>query len=453
MMRFKTRTKETGQALVLIAMLIVILLAALGLAIDGGGMFLLWRDAQNAVDTSAMQAAFAYCTSNESFATAQDTGLRAAKTNGFDNLAELSPDVPNWVTIVQNPTGRVPAGVNGNGVFLVTIRAQKPAYFIQLVYGGPLEISVDAIGACNPGGNLIYDGYSMFAMATNEDCWGGDVAANSAHSQISNNGARQDYYGPLYSNGNASAGGSSSGMTFHEGATVSYAYQIDDSKWVNNTGTASVGKQQSAITDKSVFPALFTYDQFAPGGEVWEAIELTDPSMNNYVNGFKDFADDTVEGLWVVNGDIEFGKTQIGPAGATFVATGQIRTKGNTNGMGMFWHPYTGNSTTNKLLMFSTQTVAGCDTTPAKASIAFNGSNMIGFGILYAPNSSITLTGSDKAWCGAIIGQAVDMSGADTVIFGQSIPMTLPNTSPYYPYRGYNCDFIDNTPANYFIGE
>jgi Flp pilus assembly protein TadG len=101
MLRFKTRTKETGQALVLIAMLVVILLAFLGLAIDGGGMFLLWRDAQNAVDTAALQAAFSYCTSNKDFQAAVDAGLNAANANGFNNNA-----LDNWVTVEPAPAAR-----------------------------------------------------------------------------------------------------------------------------------------------------------------------------------------------------------------------------------------------------------------------------------------------------------------------------------------------------------
>src|SRR5688572_15520258 len=106
MLKFKARAKETGQALVLIAMLIVILLAFLGLAIDGVGMFLLWRDAQNAVDTAALQAAFAYCTSNKDFDSAVEAGINAADANGFDNNG-----VDNWVTVVPAPSSRRPSNI------------------------------------------------------------------------------------------------------------------------------------------------------------------------------------------------------------------------------------------------------------------------------------------------------------------------------------------------------
>ncbi len=52
--------KQSGQAIVLIAVLLTALIGALGLAIDGGGMYLLYRDAQNAVDAAALTSAYAY---------------------------------------------------------------------------------------------------------------------------------------------------------------------------------------------------------------------------------------------------------------------------------------------------------------------------------------------------------------------------------------------------------
>ncbi len=57
--------KESGQAIVLVALLMVALLAGAGLAIDGGGLYFLYRDARNATDSAALAAAYTLCTNPE----------------------------------------------------------------------------------------------------------------------------------------------------------------------------------------------------------------------------------------------------------------------------------------------------------------------------------------------------------------------------------------------------
>lgn len=48
--RSATQQLQSGQAIVLMALMMLGLMAALGLAIDGGGLFFLHRDTQNATD-------------------------------------------------------------------------------------------------------------------------------------------------------------------------------------------------------------------------------------------------------------------------------------------------------------------------------------------------------------------------------------------------------------------
>jgi hypothetical protein len=58
--------KDRGQAIVLVAFLMVALLAAAGMAVDGGGLYFLYRDAQNATDAAALAAAYTLCTNPDS---------------------------------------------------------------------------------------------------------------------------------------------------------------------------------------------------------------------------------------------------------------------------------------------------------------------------------------------------------------------------------------------------
>ncbi|MBK8028375.1 MAG: hypothetical protein IPK17_02470 [Chloroflexi bacterium] len=57
------------------------LIGALGLAVDGGGLFFLQRDAQNAADAAAIAGAYARCTSiNSGNPSSQRAGKAATRT-------------------------------------------------------------------------------------------------------------------------------------------------------------------------------------------------------------------------------------------------------------------------------------------------------------------------------------------------------------------------------------
>jgi len=83
---------ESGQAIVLMALVMVALLGMLGLAIDGGGLYFLWRDAQNATDAAVLAASYARCTNGDII----KAGLAAAAKNGV--LVVRSSRVPTGFT-------------------------------------------------------------------------------------------------------------------------------------------------------------------------------------------------------------------------------------------------------------------------------------------------------------------------------------------------------------------
>lgn len=128
---------QAGQAIVLIAIMMVALIASLGLAIDGGGMYLLYRDAQNAVDAAALTSAFALCTGGDPV----EAGLHSLELNGFDS-ASLSPN-----SGVFNPPND-PAYSSETSMVEIVLDVDKPSYFIQIVYGGDLNVTVSAISEC-----------------------------------------------------------------------------------------------------------------------------------------------------------------------------------------------------------------------------------------------------------------------------------------------------------------
>jgi Flp pilus assembly protein TadG len=462
MLRFKTRSKETGQALVLIAMLVVILLAFLGLAIDGGGMFLLWRDAQNAVDTAALQAAFSYCTSNKDFQAAIDAGTTAAKDNGFDNNM-----IDNWVTVVPAPADRRPSNLyisDTNAVMLVTIRAVKPAYFIQLVYGGPLEVTVDTVGICSPATDSVYEGYAMFSMGSNGLCgWDADDA-NSAHAQTALNGSDQHYFGPWFTNGNASVGGGGGGIKFYDDAGIDFVGGLNGlpgPKVSTDDGDPLVTNN---IPEVTAFPPLYEIEEFMPGGQYYA--EAAAQGKAYLLSGSSATIDGSgaspLEGLYVMpTGDLKVkNNATIGMGGVTLVASGEISVGGVDGSIsGEAWQPYVAGVTAFSLY---DEANPDCNVSGGGAAISFSNHQIIGFGILYAPNSGITMSGSDSAWCGALIANAIDRTGSNTWIFGQVIPdeATLLEyvedglNEDFVTFHDRSCDYINNdTPPFYGLGD
>ncbi|MEO0596455.1 MAG: Tad domain-containing protein, partial [Chloroflexota bacterium] len=154
--------KQNGQAIVLVAITMVVLLAFTGLAIDGGGMFLLYRDAQNATDAATLTAAYALCTDGDPVT----AGLRSAEQNGFDNSQ----------VVVNHPPVENPAYVGDISKVEVLIEAQKPSYFIQIVFDGPLIVRTEAIGHCNSAtltdSSDIVNRYAFRSLAGQNDCTG-----------------------------------------------------------------------------------------------------------------------------------------------------------------------------------------------------------------------------------------------------------------------------------------
>jgi len=139
---------QSGQAIVLIALMMIGLMGVLGMAIDGGGLYFLHRDTQNAVDAALVAALYAKCAGNRNvneavfFDSIEAAGHQAAKRNGFENGV-------NGVSVVVEPNYRPPGTAQQNYV-RVSITAPKPSYFIQLVYPEPLEVTSTGVGYCQP---------------------------------------------------------------------------------------------------------------------------------------------------------------------------------------------------------------------------------------------------------------------------------------------------------------
>lgn len=139
MQQGKAARSESGQALVLLAISIVVLLAFAGLAIDGGILYTERRRAQNAADAAAMAGALGILNGWDPVTAAYG---RTAD-NGFDNN-----QADNWVTVQWPPAEGANAG--DWNYLLVRIRARVKPVFAHLVYAGELENTVTAVARAKP---------------------------------------------------------------------------------------------------------------------------------------------------------------------------------------------------------------------------------------------------------------------------------------------------------------
>ncbi|HET7011815.1 MAG TPA: Tad domain-containing protein [Anaerolineales bacterium] len=148
-------SSESGQALVLLALAFVILLASAGLAIDGGMMYTERRRAQNAADAASMAGAYAMLNSGNPVVLAYARAL----DNGYNN-----DQVENWVEVYWPPIHGPTTG-DWNHIEVV-IRARVDAVFSHLVFPGPLENTVTAIARARPPtAEPLVDGQALVGLA------------------------------------------------------------------------------------------------------------------------------------------------------------------------------------------------------------------------------------------------------------------------------------------------
>ncbi|QPC84568.1 Tad domain-containing protein [Phototrophicus methaneseepsis] len=379
---------ESGQAMVLMMILMVGLLAITGLAVDGGGLYVLNHNAQNAVDAASLSAAYALCTRGDYL----NAALDAARENGFDN-----DGITNTVT-VNNPP--ISGDKMGNSAYVqVSIAAKKPSFFIQIVFREPLGVVALAESFCIPP-RIAGDFGGV---------WAGSEVCNNTVS-MTNSGAYIE--SDIHSNNGLSIGGGGQGITIHGDIDTVGGATIDYSK-VTVEGTVTTG------VDTRDNPLNYFMADYMPGGttaakvvatnpELYTAIFSTadDPDMKS--NGTWDPASNrTLEGLYFIDGNVKVNGPKFGDRdgdghfeGITIVATGNVDFSSGTEGVIQF---------VDGLIIFSDVEITNCGTT----NVSTSGSSTIWQGLVYAPKGAIKQSGSNMTVYGGYIGGSIEFSGSN----------------------------------------
>jgi hypothetical protein len=141
------RYRESGQALVFVALSLVVLTAVVGLAIDMGYLRYTKRRLQTAADSAAIAGASEL--NNGNYRTA---ALNDSKSNGFENGV-------NGVTVTPyNPPVNAPFVAKPNASTYVEVQVQQnaPTFFMRIFGVNHATISATAVAQLAPSRGCIY---------------------------------------------------------------------------------------------------------------------------------------------------------------------------------------------------------------------------------------------------------------------------------------------------------
>ncbi len=198
--------RHPGQAIVLIAIMMVVLIAFTGLALDGGELYFLKRDVQNAADSAVIAALYQWCGYPHDPGYVRDLRITEGKSltqnndgtwslpvipwppavrdqmdgNGFTQTSpaitsQYAPSAPytlytssdpNVTWSYQRPSAPPGGGTLDPNLLTITLTVKKPARLIQVVYNGPLQASATVVGRCVAASTWT-QGHAIMGMGTN----------------------------------------------------------------------------------------------------------------------------------------------------------------------------------------------------------------------------------------------------------------------------------------------
>ncbi len=132
------KTTEKGQAILIIALSIIVLMGFAALAIDGARLYSERRAAQNAADAAVLSAALTKCTNGNIVSAAQ----QIAASNGYNN------DGVKNIVVVNNPP--LSGTYSGNTKYIeVIITTKVDPGFAVFFHPDPFELVGRAVSHCN----------------------------------------------------------------------------------------------------------------------------------------------------------------------------------------------------------------------------------------------------------------------------------------------------------------
>ena len=307
-----------GQALVLLSLFLVTLIALVGLGVDGGILYLNHRAMQNAADAGAFAGARLPAKSVTDTPTIRAEIEKLAGRNYVANPASAvtayyTDDSGNHVGTITSAAGTKPAGATG--VEVIATR-QTQTLFLPIIGYGSLRASAIAAAHGRPttGGG---PGYLAFSLKT--DTGGADGLILDGSGMILN--------GPVHSNSDITFGGGGNTLNGSAQYKTGYSPTNYSGKWtINDSSNNNLPVQSTVLPD----PVNKTTNDFYQGttntssyfyfpSGITSSTQLANQGL--FTNGV------LTSGTYYVNGDITLGGVMsvTQASTVTLVATGNIK--------------------------------------------------------------------------------------------------------------------------------
>jgi hypothetical protein len=381
------------------------LLAFAGVAIDGGRLLTLQREVQNASDFAALAGARAFC-NDEAFL---PFVYANAAQNGFDNNGAT-----NTVTGSHPPISGI---YMGNPDYVqVVITATIPSAFIHLVYPGPLQVTADAVAACQK--HLFAQvNKALFGIGT---CPGDDRG-------IDGSGSNNEIIGPTHTNDYFYVGGSN----WHFHGPVGYS----DRGYVNPGGNQLPPGSPAYAAPQANPLASLTTAMYGPGGA-----RVQGKIVHNLSTGGKvDIGRLTSAGLYntttrqLATGVYYAGNQEIDLSDSdmhgtvTLVSENKIKLGGSriqlepyVDGMVMFSNHQPSEPCKDAVIDLggsgNTAPVVTHSPEPYGTVTGYTESDNFFHGLVYAPRGQVMTSGSKSTIRGAVIGWGIKLNGSNELI-------------------------------------
>lgn len=367
----KARKIENGQYLVLFVVLMLVFLAIIAFAVDGGRVYIEQRRTQNAADNAALGSALAMCRGLEDYVA---EGFTVADENGYDN-----DGTSNWVSINAPPVYGSSAG--SSGAVEAIVQSEIPSTFANIIGISSFDLSGRAVSTCEIGG-----AYAIFA--------GGEYCDK----QIEWSGSETLVIGDVHSNNSIHISGSGNEVQ----GNITWANPFDE----NN----ELGQADNTIPDPTPdgplpYPVNYEWTDYSsgyfsfPGG-----IESFD-DLGGHISGSS--------GNWVMEDGVYYTpgiiklNLQDVRGNVTLVAGGFIDISGSDQNLTPF---------IDGLLAYSYGDPGEDDPDKrcTEPGVKLAGSNSLWEGVIYAPEGMIDMSGSDNSTIsGSLIGHTIRMPGSE----------------------------------------
>ena len=207
---------ESGQAIVLLAISIVVLLGFTALAIDGGMVFSDRRHAQNAADAAALAGALQK-SNGKSDSVVIQAAERSAESNGY-TTDQMSVSISPFTDFSGSYT-----------LVTVDITKDTPTSFAHLIYHGPFRNHVTAVARSRIS-QPVFPGQAVVAMG---NCVGSSLTLIDSNGG-GNSGGVRTFLGGIFLN--APESGTCCAMTPPQ---VGYGISVDPDFGITSVGSCS----------------------------------------------------------------------------------------------------------------------------------------------------------------------------------------------------------------------